>query len=77
MNQEVKVNTWVAVRDSCRMQYDSIGEDQVEVQFGGDPSDFEMLFTRTSLARFVELASHALETPADEDAEPVTLPKSS
>ncbi|MGI9003275.1 MAG: hypothetical protein ACR2GH_16730 [Pseudonocardia sp.] len=77
MNQEVKVNTWVSVRDSCRIQYHSIGDDQVEVQFGGDPSDFELLFTRNSLARFVELASHALESPADEEAEPVTLPKSS
>jgi len=59
------------------MQYHSVGDDQVEVQFGGEPSDFELLFTRNSLARFVELASHALESPADEEAEPVTLPTSS
>lgn len=60
MNTDLKVSSYVSIKDGCAMRFRVIDHDDVEFGFGSSRDPFEFVFQREALRRFIILGSEAL-----------------
>jgi hypothetical protein len=51
--EQLRIGSWVLVRDDCQMYRMVNGSDEVEFTFGTGSSVFDFVFTAKALRRFV------------------------
>jgi hypothetical protein len=59
------VGAYVKVPADCEITYSSEAGDDIAMQLGSLRDGFEVIYERAALARFVEVAQHALSAPVD------------
>lgn len=59
--EQLRVGSWVLVREDCPMYHMVNGSDEVEFTFGSGASVFDFLFSAESLRRFVWAGLKALQ----------------
>jgi hypothetical protein len=69
MPGDLKVSSYVTVRDRCPMRFRVNSRDEVEFSFGGRQDPFEFEFSAQALREFLWLGSKALEEMAAQDEE--------
>jgi len=57
---ELKVSSYVIVRDRCPMRFRVTGGDDVEFSFGGTRDPFEFVFDAEALRGFLRVGTDAL-----------------
>jgi hypothetical protein len=57
---ELKVSSYVIVRERCPMRFRVTGDDDVEFSFGGTRDPFEFVFDAVALREFLRLGADAL-----------------
>ena len=57
---DLKVSSYVIVRNGCPMRFRVNGDDDVEFSFGGQRDPFEFVFRAAALRLFLELGAEAL-----------------
>lgn len=69
MPGDLKVSSYVIVRDRCPMRFRVNSGDEVEFSFGGRNDPFEFEFNAEALREFLWLGSKALEEMTAQDEE--------
>jgi hypothetical protein len=59
--EQLKIGSWVLVREDCPMCHMVNGSDEVEFAFGSGSSVFDFLFSAEALRRFVWVGLKALQ----------------
>lgn len=59
--EQLRIGSWVLVREDCPMYHMVNGSDEVEFTFGAGSSVFDFLFSAKSLRRFVWAGQKALQ----------------
>lgn len=60
MSDDVKVSSYVSIRDGCPIRFRVNDSDDVEFSLGGLRDPFEFVFQRAALRQFILLGSEAL-----------------
>jgi hypothetical protein len=58
--EQLRIGSWVLVREDCPMYHMVNGGDEVEFTFGSGGSVFDFIFSAESLRRFVWVGTKAL-----------------
>jgi len=69
MAGDLKVSSYVSIRDRCPMRFRVNSSDEVEFSFGGRNDPFEFEFNAAALREFLWLGSKALEEMTTQDEE--------
>lgn len=69
MPGDLKVSSYVTVRDRCPMRFRVNSSDEVEFSFGGRQDPFQFEFDAEALREFLWLGSKALEEMTAQDEE--------